>query len=109
MPSQPPHGVAPLRPSSTQPALEDAAEDEAADGDAPVDEAADDDVLLTTRQRRRAEREERRQAKDEAYELRRQRKKAKDGTTWRGHHIVDSRGLAEAFPEPETLNYCQAP
>lgn len=102
MPSQPPHGAAPPRPSSTQPALEDAAEDEAADGDAPVDEAADDDVLLTTRQRRRAEREERRQAKDEAYELRRQRKKAKDGTTWRGHHIVDSRGLAEAFPEPET-------
>lgn len=62
----------------------------------------DDDVLLTARQRRRAERVARRQAKDEAYELRMQRKKVKDGTTWRGHHIVDSRGLAEAFPEPET-------
>lgn len=62
----------------------------------------DDDVLLTARQRRRAERVARRQAKDEAYELRMQRKKAKDGTTWRGHHIVDSRGLAEAFPEPES-------
>lgn len=96
MPNQPPRGAAPARPASTQPAVQDAAADDA------EDEAEDDDVLLTTRQRRRDAREERRQAKDDAYELRRERKKAKDGTTWRGHHIVDSRGLAEAFPEPET-------
>ncbi|MDD0859419.1 LytR C-terminal domain-containing protein [Arthrobacter alpinus] len=96
MPSQPPRGDSPARPASTQPAVQDAAADDA------EDEAEDDDVLLTTRQRRRDAREERRQAKDDAYELRRERKKAKDGTTWRGHHIVDSRGLAEAFPEPET-------
>ncbi|AIY01987.1 hypothetical protein ART_2388 [Arthrobacter sp. PAMC 25486] len=59
-------------------------------------------MLLTAGQRRRADREERRQAKDAAYELRQQRKKAKDGTSWRGHHIVDSSGLDEAFPAPET-------
>ena len=61
-----------------------------------------DEVLLTAGQRRSLARVERRQAKDAAYELRRQRKKAKDGTTWRGRHIVDSGGLAEAFPAPET-------
>lgn len=63
---------------------------------------ADDDVLLTARQRRKAARVARRQAKDAAYDLRQQRKRAKDGTSWRGHHIVDSRGLADAFPEPES-------
>lgn len=62
-----------------------------------------DEVLLTAGQRRRAEREERRQAKDAAYELRQQRKKAKDGTSWHGRHIVDSSGLDEAFPAPQTL------
>lgn len=61
-----------------------------------------DEVLLTAGQRRRAEREERRQAKDALYDLRQQRKKAKDGTSWRGHNIVDTGGLAEAFPEQET-------
>ena len=61
-----------------------------------------DEVLLTARQQRRAAREERRQAKDAAYDLRQARKKAKDGTSWRGHNIVDERGLADAFPEPET-------
>lgn len=61
-----------------------------------------DDVLLTAQQQRRAAREERRQAKDAAYDLRQQRKKAKDGTSWRGRHIVDASGLAEAFPEPAT-------
>ncbi len=61
-----------------------------------------DDVLLTAGQRRKAEREARRQAKDAAYELRRQRKKSKDASSWRGRHIVDSNGLAEAFPEPES-------
>lgn len=60
------------------------------------------DVLLTAGQRRKAEREARRQAKDAAFELRQERKRRKDGTSWRGHHIVDSDGLAEAFPEPES-------
>src|SRR6185312_2077797 len=69
---------------------------------APEPAKADDDVLLTAGQRRRAEREARRQAKDAAYELRRQRKKSKDAGSWRGHHIVDGNGLAEAFPEPES-------
>lgn len=64
--------------------------------------APDSDVLLTTRQRRKAARDERRQARDAAFELRQQRKKIKDGTSWRGHHIVDSEGLAEAFPDPGT-------
>lgn len=81
--TKPPAGAAATNPAATNP-------------------AEDDDVLLTARQNRRAQRVARRQAKDEAYELRMQRKKAKDGTSWRGHHIVDSRGLAEAFPEPET-------
>lgn len=81
--TKPPAGAAAKNPAATNP-------------------AEDDDVLLTARQNRRAQRVARRQAKDEAYELRMQRKKAKDGTSWRGHHIVDSRGLAEAFPEPET-------
>lgn len=76
-----------------------------ANSPAATNPAEDDDLLLTARQRRRAERVARRQAKDEAYELRMQRKKAKDGTTWRGHHIVDSRGLAEAFPAPETPEF----
>jgi hypothetical protein len=61
-----------------------------------------DGVLLTARQKRRADREERRQAKDALYELRQERKRAKDGTSLRGHHIVNARGLAEAFPPPET-------
>ena len=62
----------------------------------------EDEVLLTAGQRRRLVREERRQAKDAAYDLRRQRKRAKDGASWRGRHIVDSSGLAEAFPAPDT-------
>ncbi|WP_449374015.1 LytR C-terminal domain-containing protein [Arthrobacter psychrolactophilus] len=62
----------------------------------------DDAVLLTTRQNRRAVREERRQAKDAAYELRQERKRAKDGTSLRGHHIVNAQGLADAFPPPES-------
>ncbi|WP_343318619.1 LytR C-terminal domain-containing protein [Arthrobacter sp. TMP15] len=61
-----------------------------------------DEVLLTPREKRRVVREARRQALDAAYELRMKRKRAKDGTSWRGHHIVDSQGLAEAFPDPET-------
>lgn len=65
-------------------------------------EALHDDVLMTARQRRKAAREEKRQAKDAAYELRQKRKKEKDINSWHGHHIVDSKGLAEAFPEPET-------
>ncbi|WP_315914434.1 LytR C-terminal domain-containing protein [Arthrobacter sp. lap29] len=72
------------------------------DGPAPESPAAESEVLLTARQHRRAQREARRQAKDEAYELRMQRKRKKDGTTWRGHHIVDTDGLAQAFPEPES-------
>lgn len=66
------------------------------------DEGVADEVLLTARQRRKAQREERRQQKDAAYELSQQRKRTKDGTSWRGHHIVDGRGLAETFPDPET-------
>lgn len=66
------------------------------------DEGRADDVVFTAGQRRKAEREERRQAKDAAYELRQQRRKAKDGTSWRGHNIVNTRGLGEAFPEPES-------
>ena len=65
--------------------------------------AQDEDVLLTVRQQRRAHKEDRRQAKDAAYELRQKHKRTKDGTYWRGHRIVDTTGLAEAFPEPETL------
>ncbi len=61
-----------------------------------------EDVLLTARQRRKADREERRQGKDAAYELRQQRKRLKDGTSWRGRNVVDGRGLAEAFPDPES-------
>lgn len=71
-------------------------------GSKPSAAVPDRDVLLTTRQRRRSARDERRQARDAAYELRQQRKKSKDGTSWRGHHIVDSEGLAEAFPDPES-------
>lgn len=66
------------------------------------DKGAADEVLLTARQRRKAEREERRQQKDAAYELRQHRKRIKDGTSWRGHNVVDTRGLAEAFPDPDT-------
>lgn len=66
------------------------------------DEGAAGEVLLTAGQRRRAAREERRQQKDAAFELRRQRKRSKDGTSWRGHHIVDGQGLSEAFPDPDT-------
>ncbi len=69
------------------------------------DGATDDGVLLTARQERRAAREERRQAKDALYELRQERKRAKDGTSLRGHHIVNARGLAEAFPPPETPEF----
>ncbi|MHA7305963.1 LytR C-terminal domain-containing protein [Arthrobacter sp. TMN-49] len=57
---------------------------------------------MTARQRHKAVREKKRQAKNAVYELRRQRKKTKDITSWHGHHIVDARGLAAAFPEPET-------
>lgn len=60
------------------------------------------DVLMTARQQRRAVREEKRQAKDAAYDLRQQRKKDKDIHSWHGHHIVDTKTLAEVFPEPET-------
>ncbi|MHA7270650.1 LytR C-terminal domain-containing protein [Arthrobacter sp. HLT1-20] len=65
-------------------------------------EALHDEVLMTAKQRRKAAREEKRQAKDAAYDLRQKRKKEKDIHSWHGHHIVDSKGLAEAFPEPET-------
>lgn len=64
-----------------------------------------DDVLLTVRQKRRAAKEARRQAKDAAYDQRQRRKKNKDGTSWRGRHIVDERGLAATFPEPETPEF----
>lgn len=63
---------------------------------------AADGVLLTAYQKRMAEREARRQAKDAAYDLRQERKKIKDGTSLRGHHIVDTKTLDEAFPEPES-------
>lgn len=76
-----------------------------ADSPEPPGQLPDNDVQLTSRQRRRAARDERRQAKDAAYELRQQRKRDKDGTSWRGHHIVDTRGLSEAFPEPETPEF----
>ncbi|MGA7204809.1 MAG: LytR C-terminal domain-containing protein [Specibacter sp.] len=65
----------------------------------------DDDVLLTARQTRKAAREAKRQAKDAAYEERLARKRSKDVHFLRGHHIIDARGLAEAFPEPETPEY----
>ena len=65
----------------------------------------DDDVLLTARQKRRAAKEQRRQAKDAAYDQRQRRKKNKDGTLWHGRHIVDERGLAATFPEPETPEF----
>jgi LytR cell envelope-related transcriptional attenuator len=65
----------------------------------------DDDVLLTSRQARKAAREAKRQAKDVAYEERLARKKSKDVHFIHGHHIIDARGLAEAFPEPETPEY----
>lgn len=68
----------------------------------------DDDVLLTARQRHKAARVARRQEKDAVYDLRQQRKRAKDGTSWRGHHIVDSSGLADAFPEPESAEFSAA-
>ncbi len=70
------------------------------EGEPPKDPA--EDVLLTAGQRRKAEREARRQAKDAAYDVRQERKKRRDGTSWRGHNIVNSQGLAEAFPESET-------
>ncbi len=68
----------------------------------PPGNLADDGVLLTSRQRRQAQRDRRRRAKDAQYELRLERKRAKDGTSWHGRHIVDSRGLADAFPAPQT-------
>lgn len=71
-------------------------------GSAKAETTVDNDVLLSAGQRRKSERVARRQAKDAAYDLRQQRKRAKDGTSWHGHHIVDSRGLAEAFPDPGT-------
>ncbi len=74
----------------------------AADAAGHLPHVTDDDVLLTARQRRKEEREARRQAKDAAYELRRQRKKNNDGTSSRGHNIVDGSGLAEAFPDHES-------
>lgn len=74
------------------------------DGVSPAG-AGGDAVRPTSRQKRRAGREARRQAKDALYELRRERKKAKDGTSLHGHHIVDSTVLAEAFPEPETPEF----
>lgn len=68
----------------------------------------DDGVLLTPRQRRQAQRDARRDAKDAQFELRQERKRAKDGSSWRGHHIVDGRGLAEAFPDPVTPEFAPA-
>lgn len=68
----------------------------------------DDAVPPTSRQRRQAQRQARRQAKDEMFELRQERKRAKDGTSLRGHHIVDSRTLKAAFPEPETPEFTPA-
>ena len=65
----------------------------------------DDGVLLTSRQRRQAERDQRRQAKDAQYELRLERKRARDGTSWQGRHIVDGRGLADAFPAPQSPEF----
>jgi len=65
----------------------------------------DNDVLLTRGQARKAERERRRQAKDAAYEERLARKRSKDVQFWHGHHVVDAKTLAAAFPEPETPEY----
>lgn len=73
-------------------------------GESPKN-SADDGVLLTPRQRRQAQREQRRQVKDAQYELRQERKRAKDGTSWHGRHIVDGRGLADAFPAPQTPEF----
>jgi len=62
----------------------------------------DNDVLLTASQARKATREAKRQAKDDAYEERLARKRSKDVHFIRGHHIIDARGLAEAFPDEES-------
>lgn len=70
-----------------------------------IDGRPDDDVQLTARQARRAAREARRQAKDQAYEDRLARKRSKDVHFLHGHHVIDTAGLAEAFPEPETAEY----
>lgn len=74
----------------------------------PAGGVGDDAGSPTSRQLRQAQRAARRQAKDAAFELRQERRRAKDGTSWRGHHIVDSRGLTEAFPEPETPEFSTA-
>ncbi|PYI69576.1 hypothetical protein CVV68_00205 [Arthrobacter livingstonensis] len=70
-----------------------------------IDSAPDDDVQPTARQARAAAREAKRQAKDAAYEERLARKRSKDVHFLHGHHVIDTEGLAEAFPEPETADY----
>ncbi|MGO4384680.1 LytR C-terminal domain-containing protein [Specibacter sp. RAF43] len=71
-------------------------------------EGQEDDVLLTLRQQRQAAREARRQAKDDAYEERLARKRSKDVQFFHGHHVVDTRGLNQAFPEPESPEFSPA-
>lgn len=71
-------------------------------------EEQDNDVLLTPRQQRHADREAKRQAKDDAYEAKLARKKSKDVQFWHGRHVVDARGLAAAFPPPETPEYSKS-
>lgn len=74
----------------------------------PPPEERDDDVLLTPRQQRSAEREAKRQAKDDAYEAKLARKRSKDVHYWHGRTVVDTKGLREAFPEPETPEYTKS-
>ncbi len=70
-----------------------------------TDRSPDDDVQLTARQARKAAREAKSRAKDAAYEERLARKRSKDVQFLRGRQVIDSEGLAEAFPEPETPEY----
>lgn len=70
-----------------------------------AEENADKDVQLTPQQQRLSQRDARRQAKDDAYDAKLARKRSKDGHFWHGRHVVDARGLAEAFPEPESPEY----
>lgn len=56
----------------------------------------------SAREARKAAREAKRQQKDDAYEQRLARKRAKNDTTYfHGHHVVDAQGLREAFPEED--------
>ncbi|ALV46549.1 hypothetical protein MB46_14650 [Arthrobacter alpinus] len=95
----------PAGPPSGTPAKKNDGANPTTEGGAPSTSGTADAVALSAGQRRRAARDERRQAKDALYELRRARKKAKDGTSLRGHHIVNAQGLAEAFPPPETPEF----